>query len=199
MKQTIAIDIDDTLTDSTETVRRLVNEKLGVNLSREAYLVPDQYWGYWDRVWERNGIGERITYADILQQFIDGLHPPFLPDAEAAIAQLAKRYDVIVVTSRDQVREVTTRQWLEEHFDGRIKDVCFTTSHDETKEFTKGQLCRQLGASLLVDDNVEHCQSALDEGLEAILFGAYGWQHHAPAGMRRRANWREVMGVLDEK
>jgi hypothetical protein len=49
---------------------------------------------------------------------------------------------------------------------------------------------------LLIDDNEEHIQSALDQGLDTILFGEYGWQHGAPQGTVVCKDWPAVLEYL---
>lgn len=200
MRQTIAVDIDDTLTDSTELVRLIANERLGVNVSREAYQVEGEYWGYYDQVWEENGLTDRISFDEILQVLVsERRDAPFLPHATFSLSQLAKQYNVVLVTSREAVREEVTRQWFNEHLNAHVSDVYFTTLHRNAQRLTKGQICRELGACMLIDDNVEHCQSALAEGVDAILFGSYGWQYTVPNDMVRCRDWHEVLEMFDGK
>lgn len=196
-KPLIAIDIDDTIAASTESIRLLANKKTGASLSPEAYQAKGEYWGYYERVWEANDLGGQVHYSDFEKEMVvDQSQVPLLPSAGFAVAELSKRYDIVLITARDKTWEEATRRWLTENFPGRTIDVHFTAAHKDERSMTKGQLCRHLGATVLIDDNVEHCQSALDEGIEAILFGQYGWQHAAPRGMRRCLDWPAVLEYL---
>lgn len=195
----IAIDIDDTIADSTESLRLLVNKRLNVDLGPEAYQIKEDYWGYYERVWEANDIGGKVSLADFAEEMVeDQSHVPLLPSAQFAITQLAKEYDIVLITSRDQSWEDATRRWLDANLGDNVADVYFVTSHTDSQALTKGQLCRHLGAVMLIDDNIEHCQSALDEGVEAILFGAYGWHHTAPDHMTRCQDWSAVLDTLNK-
>jgi 5'(3')-deoxyribonucleotidase len=60
-------------------------------------------------------------------------------------------------------------------------------------------VCVEIGADWLIDDNPEHCLSAIEHGLNTILFGDYGWQYKAPEHLYRCKNWEEVERLLDEK
>lgn len=196
-KKLIAIDIDDTIADSTESLRLLVNHKLGIDLKPEAYRIKADYWGYYERVWEANNIGDQVSHDDFAREMVnDQSHVPLLPGTEFAIAQLSRKYDVVLLTARDKTWELATRKWLKDTLNKNIIDVHFTSAHKDEREMTKGQLCRHLNAEILIDDNVEHCQSALDQDLEAILFGEYGWHHEAPDTMRRCQDWQAVLDVL---
>lgn len=199
-RKLIAIDIDDTIADSTESLRLLVNKHLDIELSQEAYQIKADYWGYYEHVWEVNNIAGQVTHDDFAREMVDDQsHVPLLPSAKFAIGQLAKDYDIILVTARDKSWEASTRRWLASNLGENVIDVYFTAVHRDEREMTKGQLCRHLGAHMLIDDNVEHCQSALDEGIEAILFGMYGWQHAAPESMVRCQDWQAVLEFLSKE
>ena len=68
-----------------------------------------------------------------------------------------------------------------------------------TGKKTKGELCQELNVSWLIDDNPEHCLSAVDAGVEAILFGEYGWHHEAPMHLTRCKDWPSVVDYFNEK
>ena len=174
-KPLIAIDIDDTLADSTETIIREVNQRYKANIPREAYYREDEYWGYYQRVWVEHGLDLKIDdLNDQMRQ--DEVALPLLPSALFAIQELSQRFNIVVITARRRAHESMTKQWLYDTFPDHAIDVHFIESHDGEAAMTKGQVCKQLGASYLIDDNVTHCQSAIDEGLTALLFGTYGWQ-----------------------
>jgi hypothetical protein len=62
---------------------------------------------------------------------------------------------------------------------------------------TKGQICKKLGASYLIDDNVGHCEKAIEEGVSAVLFGEYGWHGDAPDKLVRCKDWPAVLEYFD--
>lgn len=196
-KQLIAIDIDDTIADSTESLRLKVNKQLAIDLPQEAYRINADYWGYYERVWEAHDVSG-LSYDDLTKEMVDDQsHVPLLPSAELAIYQLAEQYEIVLITARDKSWEAATRRWLADNLGGKVAEVYFTSAHKDKRDMTKGQLCRHLGAKVLIDDNVEHCQSALDEGIEAILFGQYGWHHTAPKSMRCCKDWQSVLEYFD--
>jgi glycerol uptake facilitator-like aquaporin len=55
----------------------------------------------------------------------------------------------------------------------------------------------KLGASWLIDDNPEHCLSAIAHGIETVLFGEYGWHFNAPEHLTRCKDWRAVLEYFD--
>lgn len=198
-KQTISIDIDDVIANSTESLRMLVNERTGANLTIEDYLnVGGEYWGYYERVWRTHGLQDQINFKDLSDEMIhDQSHVPLLPGAEFAIHELSKRFHVIFVTARDQSWEAATRKWFSQQFNHDDIELYFSESHKNSRAKTKGQLCRELGVTIHIDDNVSHCQSVLSEGIGAILFGHYGWHANIPSDVIRCKDWPSVLEYLN--
>ncbi len=197
-KSIIAIDIDDVIADSTESYRLEVNKALGVNLTSEDYKVPHNfYWGYYERVWEMHGLGGKVPVKQLdIAMAIDQSHMPLLPGASFAIGELSKQFELVVITARDINWERATLKWLKSHFGEAISSVHFAGHSRSGANKTKGQLCAELGARWLIDDNPEHCLTAIDAGLGAILFGERGWHHQAPAHLIRCKDWPAVLEYL---
>lgn len=197
----IAVDIDDVIASSTDALRKLVNKRTGSKLTQAHYRVPDdEYWGYYERVWQTHGIEEKISLKSFHDEMaIDQSHIPLLPGAIFALGELAKKFHVLLITARDKTQEEATRKWLKSHFGDELSDIYFTRSHIETNDKTKGELCKDLGAAWLIDDNVEHCQSALAHGIKPILFGEYGWHQNLPSGLIRCKDWPSVVEYFSER
>jgi 5'(3')-deoxyribonucleotidase len=198
--KTIAIDIDDVIADSTEALRQLVNERFGAELTAEHYQVPDDYWGYYERVWQTHGIADQVSLTALEDEMvIDQSRMPLLARASFAIGELSKKFHIVLITSRDPSWEPATKRWLREKFDSFAPELYFVRNHKEADSKTKGEVCKDLEVAWLIDDNVEHCKSALDQGVEAVLFGEYGWHHAAPAGLDRCKDWPAVLEYFDAR
>jgi FMN phosphatase YigB (HAD superfamily) len=190
----ITVDIDDVVADSTEAFRVAVNEHTGANLTPEDYKVPHRdYHEYYEHVWKSHGLN--VIYDEIsLPMQIDQSHVALIAGAKRALGELAKRYRIAFVTSRSISWEDATHLYIGAEFNDLNAGVYFT---NKQAGISKGQVCRELGASWHIDDNPEHCQSVLDEGIQAILFGEYGWHHKIPTGAIHCKNWQEVEEYFD--
>lgn len=195
----IAIDIDDTLADSLDVFIKKINERSSKQLAPEHYQAPYGYWGYHERVLKSHGIDidpEEI-YAEIA---IDQSRYPLLAGAEYAVGELAKKFEITLITSREPAAEAATIKWLKQALPNLDIKLLFAKNNVVgTGTKTKGQICKELGISLLIDDNPEHCISALDSGVSAILFGNYGWHHDAPQHLVRCADWPAVLDYINEQ
>ena len=195
-KQIIAVDIDDVLADSTESMRQLVNDRLGVELTKDHYMVEGEYWGYYERVWHTHGIGDRVSHDVLSEEMaIDQSHVPLLAGASFALTELSKSFKLALLTSRNESWKKATEEWVRSHFGDLFEKVFFTRINGIKK--TKGELCTEIGAKWLIDDNVEHCQSALASNVTAILFGQYGWHTSVPSSIVKCRDWPSVLEYFD--
>lgn len=200
MKKTIAIDIDDVISDTNEAMRLWANQTSGVELAREDYYVPgNDYWGYYERIWAEHSIEDKLDFDVFEAELIkDQSHVPLIASAALVIKELQKEFHIILLTSRNPALEEGTRRWLKENIEGDV-ELYFAKNGRMNIGRSKGELCKELGAFLLIDDNIEHCQSAVDNGIEAILFGEYGWQTSGVEGSIRCKDWPAVLEYLNDR
>lgn len=199
MKKTIAIDIDDVLADSTDALRLTVNNKLGIQLEPHHYKVNGPYWQYYEHVWENNGLNDKIKHTELEADMInDQSHVVPVVGSIDALRKLSKNYNIVLVTARNPLWNKATRVWLDSHFKGSFIDLHVLGNHKIVESpRSKGEVCAEVGASWLVDDNPQHCLSAVDYGVDAILFGEYGWHFDAPDHLSRCKDWPAVLEYFD--
>jgi len=201
MRKIIAIDVDDVLGSQNEAMMRFANKKYGLKHTIEDYTVEGPYWGYWENVW---GVtpeeGERRV-----QEYHDsgGLdtHEPLFQAIEA-IKQLQKKFDLVVITARQDTYKEQTHAWLEKHFSAAFKDVHFLAIWNDGPKETKAEVCKRMGAAYLIDDNADHCRLASEVGVQALLFGVYGWNkavNDLPSGVVRVKDWGEVLEYFEHE
>lgn len=198
-RKKIAIDIDDVVSMTSEAVRVWANEATGAALVTEDYYITDGgYWNYYEAVWEHHGIGHKLNFGDFLNVMDrTQAHISAASDARRVISKLKKDYDVVFITARQPSHKYTTRQWLDEYIDASIPLYLSANPFANEAAQSKGELCAELGVNILIDDNVENCRSALQYGVEVVLFGNYGWNAEAPANVTRCISWRDVEEYLD--
>ena len=112
--------------------------------------------------------------------------------AANALRALTVIGDVFVVTNRRLHRVAYAQEWLERMGLALfIREVI--TSHDSSKE----QVCHQIGAHVLIDDDVRHLRDVRLEGLRRVLLQHGRTQTDAcPLGVAFCSHWDEVLGVL---
>lgn len=198
MKTRIAIDIDEVLADTMTALRLLVNKRFGLSLSDADYRIPGDFNGYFTYVWECNKVGDFVRFEDIRREMaVDQSHVKPMRGAKNALNKLSKNYDIVLVTSRFEDWEGATKIWLKNTF-GNLHSEIYFVHHDRRDQLpTKGEVCRQIGAQWLIDDNPAYCRSATELGVETILFGDYGWQTGDLSLYTRCRDWTAVLEHFD--
>lgn len=186
----IAIDCDDVLVQTAGLVINNYNAKYGTNL-----ILAEFYGRDMDRWHAASQKVASQRVRDILLESDDNLQVPG-SDAIETVLSLAKTHELHLVTGRDDVFKPMTQLLADKYFPGCFKSIEHTNYFVEGKKRSKGEVCKMLGADLLVDDHVEHVRSVLDAGLrEVIVFGDYPWNRNEalPDGAMRCNSWREVL------
>jgi len=196
----IAVDIDDVLANSTDAIRVFVNQRRGIDLTEEHWRIEGEYWGYYEGVFRQHGVDP----TGLLDDFHNGLHIDQssirpIDNSVESIKKLDKKYNLIPVTSRPEAMKEETLRWLNLHFNKIFStDPIFIGFKTDAKR-SKGEACAAIGASYLIDDNVEHCESALEHDVQAVLFGDYGWHQKLPEKVVRCKNWQEVLEYFENE
>lgn len=198
-KKVIALDLDDVLAGNVETFVKFSNERWQTNLTVEDFDEDFRtLWGVDHTEVERR----MVEFADsgIVADY------PHFEDAVPVVHKLSQSYDLVIVTSRRSALMQHTAVWLEQYFGHVFKDVrhagFYDNLHDEGSwRKTKADICREIGADYLVDDQLKHCIAAAEAGIESLLFGNYSWNkaESLPKGIRRVSDWAEVEAYFDAK
>ena len=115
-----------------------------------------------------------------------------MPEALRVVKQLARDHELHLVTARDGSIEAITEAMLDEYLPG-----CFTSMEHVGRDRSKGEVCQQLKADILIDDSIRNLQSALAYGLPtggALHFGEYAWNRvePLPEGVVTCFDWEAV-------
>jgi len=200
--QTIAVDLDDVLSATAEGFIAHTNKLWGHRLRAEDY--EDE----WAKLWGVP-LEEAIQRSELLFKDVAYVGEyARLDDAPEVLRRLSKRYNLVILTSRRIVLKEVTEAWLEKHFPGVFSEVLFAGIWDGDEHVlaklhkSKADMCKQIGADYLIDDQLKHCLGAEKAGVTCLLFGEYGWnktEDALPAGVVRVKNWKEVEDYFDAK
>jgi len=197
-RQVIAVDIDDVLAATAAEWVDYSNRQWGTTLSVEDYHED------WSVMWQVDRLEESRRANQLYEERFFSTYGPDA-SAEAVLKRLNRRYDLVIATSRVYKVHTETVEWLDKHFGGIFKDIHHSGIYDPVVEgplpergrhhLTKGQLMAQIGADYLIDDQPKHCLAAASAGIEAILFGDYGWNRRPrrlPPRVTRCHDWAAV-------
>ena len=180
----IAIDIDDTLTDSFDYFLPYVAEFFGAE--PEDLKARNISYSTLPSEWKDRELDFCRTYYDRV-----AADTPFKPDAAWGVAQLkAMGHRIVIITGRTTAfytdPYLTTRQELEKGNIPYDKLIC---------TLDKGAACREENISLLIDDLSGNCAAAARLGIHGLLFSS-----KANAGEEvpfpRVRNWQEAVAFV---
>lgn len=112
------------------------------------------------------------------RHFAGGIEP--IPGAAPALARLRREagVDLVVVTSRQHVIRDQTLEWLAAHFPGAFSSVHFGNHWAlEGAARSKSEICADVGAAVLVDDNPHYALECAGAGVAVLL---YDWELQYP-------------------
>lgn len=182
----IAIDCDDVLIETTEYIVDVYNQQYDTlvaldkshDQNNEQWRVPDGTL----LIQRFNEIQSTEAYARLVP----------MPEALRVVKQLARDHELHLVTARDGSIEAITEAMLDEYLPG-----CFTSMEHVGRDRSKGEVCQQLKADILIDDSIRNLLSALEYGLPAggaLHFGEYAWNRvePLPEGVVTCFDWEAV-------
>jgi 5'(3')-deoxyribonucleotidase len=188
----IAVDIDEVLAHHNRGLARFHNAHYGTDHTEHDYV--SDYWGIIWRVDSAEAERRAMRFHD------ERWHRRFEPIAGAreSLDVLATRHRLVVVTVRRRSIVDDTHDWLDEFFPGIFADVRFV-GHWEGPTGSKAAVCREIGATHLIDDSLSHCTRAGAAGVTALLFGEYPWNaaDSLPPGVVRVRDWPAVLSYFE--
>ncbi len=190
-KESVAIDLDDVLAAHVESFVEFSNANYGTSLGVEDYS------DHWADLWgvEHDELERRATEFHIPETVAAF---EVKEEAKTALQKLSDGHDLYIVTARSLHLVDTTIDWVNKHFAGLFKDTHFVPIWEPSNTITKADICRQIGASCLIDDLARHCNVAVQGGIKAILFGDYAWNRNEEIvdGVTRCKTWDDVLSYF---
>lgn len=182
----IAIDIDDTLTESFDFFLPFVAEYFGTNVNE----LKEQNISYSNlpQKWKKDELQFCKTYYDTVVTYT-----PFKSDAEWGINTLrALGHKIIIITGRTEAFYTDPyKTTIDELKNGKIvydKLIC---------TLDKAQACVDEKISVLIDDMPANCESAVSIGIPALLFDSKANRKIETECIRVR-NWAEAVEVVEQ-
>lgn len=195
----IAVDCDDVLVPTSEAIVRDYNRRFGTNVT-----LGDMYKPATLATW---GTDSDDVAIERVNEFLRSEeHAQITPDKETVriVTSLASQYELHLITGRADFLKEVTRRLLDTYFPNCFQSIEHTNyvlpSTSTAVRRSKGQICKSIGADVLIDDHLVHGHDALEAQLErVILFGDYPWnqQEKLPATIVRCTDWNAVASELD--
>lgn len=89
-----------------------------------------------------------------------------------SLQRLGKSFDLVVVTSRQHAIQSVTLDWIDRHYPGIFQEVYFGNHWAvEGTPRKKSDICRAIGASVIIDDNVGYAVDCANAGIQVCVVG----------------------------
>ena len=191
-KLVLAFDCDDVLVQTSHALLDAYNEAFGTEVPYEGFY-SDSLWG--------------APSADIAMRRVDdmlrsGVMADIVPDAAtvAAVKRVAAMgHELHVVTGRQSYQEQETINLLDTYYPGIFHTIEHTNMYASGENLhlrrSKGEVCRNIGAHMLIDDHIVHGNAVLTAGVEdVIVYGSYPWNQFVSLeqGMMRCETMNDV-------
>lgn len=191
----IAIDIDDVLADFSEGFIKHIKKVKGVNVEIHDLKVAE-WWKAWGKTLEES---TKTIYEFLQSEDIMKVEPK--TGAIRALKLLKQKgHKLTVITGRPANVHEKTRQWVHDNLPNVFEEVYCTDFHIVNNgKLTKGGICEEIGADLLIDDYPGYAKECLDKGIQVLLFDSF-WNHgfELLPGLTRIHNWEEALDYIDK-
>ncbi|CAM9402122.1 unnamed protein product, partial [Sphacelaria rigidula] len=175
-KPVIAVDVDEVLGHFVSQLCKFHNESYGTELS------PDAFTSYqFHEVWggTREEADRKVSQFFASPHFLEGEQGHGIPAVKGAVEVLrkhAENFELHVVTSRQNILREMTEVWVAKHYPEIFTKLHFGNHYShEGESRSKPDLCRDIDAVMIIDDNVRYAKQCADAGIRTCLFGEDFW------------------------
>lgn len=116
---------------------------------------------------------------------------------EGIKALIKKGFEPHLVTARPQVIEQETKKWLEIHFKSFDFPIHFTHTTSGKPARKKSEICKQIGAEILIDDHIDNALDCAGSGIKVYLMDApWNQLEDLPGSIVRVKSWKEIIELI---
>ena len=193
-KSLIAVDMDDVLFDFLGEFFLWHNKTYGSQFSAADMMYA--------KLWEVWGGTKEEALERILRFWDDTDLLPIKPinGAREALGEMKKDYRLAVVSARFENTLEASQLWLDKYFADVFDEVILGISDPmaQERQRNKAEVCVDIGAKLLIDDQLVHAVECSKVGVEVLLFGeqAHNQSAELPQGVTRVADWNAIVEIL---
>ncbi len=199
-KMKIAIDIDGVLGHFFPEFINYYNKKHDQNKSIEAMKDTDlmdvlniNSKEFWDLFEEFNE-----------KRFIERLSP--LKYSKEVVHKLSKSHELFIVTSRTLKIEDQTVNWLDTHFNNKFSEIIHSgnhyyvgTPHYEQKNPTKAEICKELNADVIIEDDLKYAEECSLKGIKVFLMNApWNQKENLHKKIIRVNDWNHILEEVNK-
>lgn len=191
----IAVDVDEVLGNFVSAINIFIADRYSLKHSVSEYHVYEFF-----KIWNcsRDEADRRVHEFFKTPYFKNGINP--IPGAREALEKLSEMYNLSIVTSRQNAIKEHTIEWIQRYYPGLFEEIHFGNHFAlDGQSRPKSDICKSLGAKVLIDDNPRYAMECAAVGIKVLLFdyeNSYPWckGEYAPQHplVTKVHNWEEV-------
>lgn len=193
MKQyNISVDWDGVIQDTVGGMIPYLNNDLKINLKKE-----DFHTMWWAEVFKKSKEETQEIYTNFYQTpYFSKI--PFIDGAVDGIKKLSKKYNLIIVSSRQQhLREYTKYLMREKKIYNAIKKIIFTGNLQDPFSpyiLTKEQVCLEEKIDIAIEDDIDYAKG-MSKLVKTVLLFDQPWNqaNTLSDNIKRVYNWNEIL------
>lgn len=195
----IAVDVDEVLGRFVYALNLFYKDRYN-----KEWDVKD-YWVYeFAKIWKCSPEESN----EIVHQFFKSKHfkegIPVIPGAADVLRRMQTNHDLVVVTSRQWAIMDDTYIWIDKHYPDLFQEIYFGNHFAlEGISRRKSDICKSIGATVLIDDNPGYAVECAEAGINVMLYDwdhAYPWSKLEPGKMHPLItvvrNWDEAEAAI---
>lgn len=193
-QQVVAFDFDDVLMHFNVGFIAFHNRIYGTNIKYNEVFSYDMELVYGC---DAEVILERVK---AFYQSSDHAEVEPIPGAVEAVRCLRDRHLLDIVTSRPDTFRECTHTWIERFFPGIFRALHFTNGFgaaNGVRKRLKSEICKEIGAIVLVDDALKHAEEVAKKGIPVLLPDRPWNRDYTPRGVIRVKSWDEIISWIE--
>lgn len=136
----------------------------------------------------------RIRFAEFQSFHLLERVLPVNGAVEGIKALIKKGYSPHFVTARPQEIEKETKRWFKMHFKNENFPIYFTHASSGAPKRKKSEICKKIGAKILIDDHFDNAYDCARNGIAVYLLDApWNQSRHLPENIIRVKSWKEIL------
>ena len=188
----IGLDLDDVLAGFNETLSQYHNKHYGTKYRREDIrsFSLEETWN--------------VTSEVAIQRLWAFLESPELTNtlpisgSVSGVHTLKQHSSLQLVTARPESLKDKTFEWLERYFPKVFNEIHFVNHFGDGKRRGKGEVCKELGVEIFVDDSMANAVDIASVRIPVLLFDTPWNQGSVNEPIKRVHSWEEIVKVLLE-
>ncbi len=183
----IGIDLDEVLVNTFGSFLNYYNSKHKTN-----FQIQDVHSYH---LWEIFGCSRGQVIMSMYQFQNTDLFANLPPaeQAEFSIAQLSRKNEFYVLTSRPEICRGQTETWIAKHFPLLLQNLYFTSDFHPNNSKPKSGLCLDLRIELMLEDAPRYALECAEAGVKTFLFDKPWNQEVSHPKITRVKNWQEAL------